>query len=134
MRESAVRQMIVTILRPLDAISVENPARPGTPDVNFVEGWLELKVLDKWPARAHTKVSVPCFTQQQRVWLTRRYVAGGNVWLLIRIEDDWVLLNGFKAADLLGRLNKNELIKVADLYCEGKLDKPALYKILKRGR
>lgn len=134
MRESAMRQMIVTLLRPLDAIAVENPCRPGTPDINFIEGWVELKVLERWPVRAGTPVTIPCFTQQQRVWLTRRWAAGGNCWLLVRIGDDWILLDGHKAADVIGRLGKQALIKVADLYCEGALDKAALYKKLKAAR
>ncbi len=134
MRESAMRQRVVKLLRPLDAISVENPSRPGTPDVNFIEGWLELKVLEKWPVRAKTKVRVPCFTQQQRVWLKRRWLAGGGSWLLICIGKDWVLLNGDAAAESLGNVDKETLLGLALIYSEGSLDEAEVYKALKLGR
>ena len=69
MSESNMRGQVCDVLRSLDAISVENPAYPGTPDVNFVEGWVELKWIRAWPAREKTVVKIDHYTQQQRVWL-----------------------------------------------------------------
>lgn len=134
MNEAAMRQIVIQALSGLDAISVENPVRPGTPDINYIEGWVELKVLAKWPARASTKIKVPCFTPQQRVWLERRHRRHGAAFFLILIDKDWLLFDGYTAARYIGEYNKNEMIEHSYLYCEGSLDKAKLYRTLKNGR
>ena len=131
MLESTMRQIVVKALKPLDAISVENPARPGTPDINYVEGWIELKILDAWPVREDTKVKVACFTPQQRVWLRRRVSRGGNAFFLIRIADDWLMYHGDVAATIIGDADKRQMINEAILWSKNKLDVRALFEILK---
>lgn len=87
-----MRSTVVKVLKPFDAISVENPAYPGTPDVNSTLGWIELKEAKRWPRGAHTPLRLPHFTQQQRVWLTRRArVDRGRVWLLLKVGEEWLL-------------------------------------------
>lgn len=135
MKESAMRKIVINALSGLDAISVENPARPGTPDVNYIEGWVELKVLEQWPVRAATKVRVPCFTPQQRLWLRRRWQRGGEVYFLILIAKDWLLFNGDVAGKHVGKdFNKNEMFKNARFSIEGHFDKRNIHRILKNGR
>jgi len=129
-----MRQIVVKALSGLDVMSVENPVRPGTPDVNYIEGWMELKVLDRWPVRASTKIQVPCFTPQQRVWLERRFRRGGAAYFLILIGTDWLLFDGDVAGKLIGKLDKNEMIQHSRMYSPGKLDEASLYRILKNGR
>ena len=75
--EQNQRQVLVKAMnkRGLDACSVENPAFPGTPDVQHIDGWLELKFLEEWPKRAETTVRIPHFSPQQRCWLIRRFMA-----------------------------------------------------------
>ena len=77
-----------------DATSVENPACPGTPDVQFIGGWIELKFREEWPKREDTTVRIEHFTPQQRVWLLRRWMAEVNLrtpeprcWLLLYVEE-----------------------------------------------
>jgi hypothetical protein len=132
--EARMRQIVVKALNGLDTMSVENPVRPGTPDVNYIEGWVELKILHQWPARASTKVRVPCFTSQQRVWLRRRWERGGAAYFLILIDTDWLLFDGDVAGRYIGEYDKNEMIENSRLHCEGFLDKAQLYRILKNGR
>jgi len=84
-RESRMRQVVVAALRGLDPVSVENPAHPGTPDVNCTAGWVELKCLDELPVRPSSVVRVKHFTPQQRVWLRRRWEANRRAWLLLRV-------------------------------------------------
>lgn len=101
------------LLEGLDPVRVENPAHPGTPDVNYVEGWIELKELKKWPARLNTIVRVEHFTPQQRIWLDRRWRTGGAAWLLLKVGQDWLLLTGEVAARVLGKSTRGELLQAA---------------------
>lgn len=91
----------------LDPVRVENPIYPGTPDVNLATGhWIELKCLAAWPARASTRVRIPHYTPQQRVWLYRRWkFAPGSTLLLleVRAAEQWLLFDGDIAAKVVGR-------------------------------
>lgn len=93
----------------LDPVRVENAATPGTPDVNYCEGWVELKQLKAWPKKRGTPVKVRLFTPQQRAWLRRRYVVGGRVHVLLKVGREWLLLNGMHAATALGAVTEWEL-------------------------
>lgn len=94
--EQNQRQVVIKALNRAgrDATSVENPACPGTPDVQFIGGWLELKFLEEWPKREETTVRIEHFTPQQRVWLLRRYMAcrergtdHGIAYLLLYVQE-----------------------------------------------
>lgn len=102
MIESHMRQIVVEALKPLHAVSVENPCHPGTPDINCSVCWIELKALDAWPAREDTPVRIPHFTAQQRIWLQKRYNAGGQAFLLLSVGTDWLLFSAYAAARYVG--------------------------------
>lgn len=109
--ESAMWKKLRPILieAKLDPVRVENPIHPGTPDVNICDGrWIELKCIPKWPARASTRVRIPHYTPQQRVWLYRRWKAApGSTLLLLEVRSDqqWLLFDGDVAAKIVGRAN-----------------------------
>lgn len=113
MSEQHQRQRVVRALRPLDAISVENPVYPGTPDVNYIGGWLELKWLRDWPKRATSPVAIPHFTPQQRAWLKRRWLRGGDAFLLLQVGKGWYLLDGNIAAEYVGKVTRFVLERLA---------------------
>lgn len=132
MSEQGMRQRVINALRKLDAVSVENPAYPGTPDVNFIEGWIELKWLRSWPVRKDTAVTIDHLTQQQRVWLLRRWGAGGNAWLLLQCGREWLLFDGNTAFHFVGRVNRGRLIELARRYWKDGLNDEELQLAIKR--
>lgn len=91
----------------LDPVRVENPIHPGTPDVNLVGRWIELKCIPGWPVRDTTVVRIPHYTPQQRVWLYRRwlYAPGSTLLVLeVRSERQWLVFDGDVAAKVVGRV------------------------------
>jgi len=65
----------------------EDALAAGIPDVSFgldgVQGWIELKVVAKWPSRGALRVRH--LTREQVLWLRARARAGGRTFLLLRI-------------------------------------------------
>lgn len=117
MSESGQRQRVIRALKSLDAIPVENPMRPGTPDVNCTVAWLELKWLRRWPARPDTVVRIEHFTNRQRMFLRRRWGiargGAGAAWLLLQVGREWLLFDGETAGDHVGRVCRSELYNLA---------------------
>jgi len=109
--EQDQRKKIVKALNKLkkDAISVENPALPGTPDVNYIGGWVELKYLERWPVKKETKVTLDHYTQQQRVWIMRRWYNQGAVWLCLQVSKtrEWLVFDGETACKKVCKDNRN---------------------------
>ena len=118
-------------MRGLDPVRVDNPADPGTPDVNYVEGWVELKQVDSWPKRPATPLRVPHFTPQQRVWLRRRVLSGGKAFLLLKVDRDWLLFRGDVAARVLGTSAREELIAFSLAFWPNSLPEEELRECLK---
>lgn len=90
--ETAMRHVVMGILREagLDPCAIESSTGPGIPDINYREGWLELKRVTTLPKRAMTPVRVG-LSPQQTAWLLRRLDAGGKASVLVRAEDQWLL-------------------------------------------
>ncbi len=102
MSESTMRQRLLVGLRPLDGIAVENKVRAGTPDVNYIPGWMELKWLRSWPNRGGV-VAFPHFTLGQRLWLRRRGKRGGQVMLVLQVKKQWLFFNWDYAYEFVGK-------------------------------
>lgn len=110
-----MRTKVVRLLSSLNAIPVENPVWPGTPDVNYREGWIELKWLARWPARGG-EVLLPHFTRQQQYFLRERWEAGGNAYLMLQVRREWFVFDGLTAANEVGRRSRDDLILLARGY------------------
>jgi hypothetical protein len=114
MSEQAMRQRVVRALKVLDAFSVENPAYPGTPDLNYVEGWIECKWLRHWPKRANTVVKLQHeLMKHQQVWLERRRRAGGQAWVMLQCGREWLLFDGATAGRIIGQGTRQQLLDSA---------------------
>lgn len=116
MSESTLRGRVVKMLEPWHAVAVENPAFPGTPDVNYAEGWIELKWVRWWPAREDTIVEVDHYTPQQKVWSRLRWKAGGNMYLLLQVAQDYFLFTGDVAPKVVGKATRQELHDAAEYH------------------
>ena len=120
--ELSLRSKVLEILNraDLDAQPVENVTRVGTPDVECIVGWIELKKTKEWPADPDGIVVLDHdLSKGQRIWLRRRMRKGGRAWVLVQIAQDFVLLFGNDAAQLIGRVPRNELEAVAVGTCRG---------------
>lgn len=116
MSERSDRALVVEALNEagLHAVSVENPCWPGTPDVNFVGGWIELKQEDHWPKRPATVVRLHHeLGREQIIWHAKREAAGGKVWVIVHVERDWLLFRSADAARILGNAPRLVLLSAA---------------------
>jgi hypothetical protein len=88
---------------------VENLVCPGTPDVNYIHGWIELKYVKNWPKRGGV-LKLDHFTPTQKAWILRRRIAGGLVFVLLCVGNEWVLFSGLQAVKYLGISDRKTLI------------------------
>ena len=89
---------------------VENRVKKDTPDLYIaaqscggasterLHGWIELKVLEAFPARATTGVKIPHWTTGQRYWAQRHAAQGGCTWLVVRVQDRVFVFNAAAVA------------------------------------
>ncbi len=132
MSEHDMRGKIIEVLRPLDAVSVENRCGPGTPDVNYIGGWMELKWLREWPKRAETPVKLDHDLEpQQRAWLRRRRNRGGAAWVMLQCRREWLLWYGEVAAEIIGTATREELIARCHRYWPNGLNGDELIGVLR---
>lgn len=95
----------------LDPVRIESrETDTGIPDVNYTQGWIELKYLPAWPVRPETPVRVDHFTGDQRAWIVARTQCGGKVFVMLKVgRKDWLLFQGMIAARFLGTVPRSQL-------------------------
>lgn len=104
-RESAVWRSLKKKLPPGHTQRVENPANPGTPDVNaFIQGvefWAELKQVSRSPALESTPVFTGCLKPQQILWHVLRQRAGGRSFIVGYVGDldELFIIHGKRAEE-----------------------------------
>ena len=91
------------------ATRLETSTGNGVPDVTYTvegkHGFLELKYIPKWPVRDTTLVKLP-LRPEQKLWLGTRGKLADNCWVLVRIEDDFILLDWVSAIDACNGFTK----------------------------
>lgn len=101
-------------LKNLDAVAVENPAAIGTPDINYIGGWIECKWLRQWPKREDTPVILPHpYTKQQQIWGKRRMRRGGICLVMLQCRQEWLLFDACTASEFLGTLPRRMLYEAS---------------------
>lgn len=109
-----MRSDVLEALASRDPVAVENSAFPGTPDVNYIDGWLELKQLERWPRNADVSpVLINHYTQEQRVWILKRWSKNGVVGLLLKVGNEYLLFDGGEAYARVGRVARPDLLRHA---------------------
>jgi hypothetical protein len=97
----------------LDPVRIENRVAIGTPDVEFIGGWAELKHADKWPVRGGPLRLPHPPSPAQLVWLLRRWTRGGAAWLILRVAREWFVFRAPDAFELWrdGRAPKQDELR-----------------------
>lgn len=127
-----MRRRVIQALRELDAIAVENSAYPGTPDVAYIGGWIELKEADEWPKKPQTPLRLSHFTRHQRAWIRRHVEKGGTAFVLLKVgKSEWFLIDGKTAADMLGNSTREMIQSIACRTFNNGLDNKGLLECLK---
>ena len=112
-------------LQGLDPVRIEG-ASSGTPDVNYADGWIELKYINSWPKK-DLLVRVNHFTVKQRLWLRKRWTVG-KVYLLLGVGQESLLFNGIVAAEFVGRSTQEVLLSRCALHAMNKTELQNLLK------
>jgi len=121
MSESGMRGNFVKFLKGLglDAVAVENPIFPGTPDVNYLHGWVELKWIRSWPKNPETPVRLKRYTNSQKLWIRRRTLAGGKAFLLVQCKREWFLFKHPETMEIDGTPRQNFYDKAYRIWRNG---------------
>lgn len=105
MAETDLNKAIKRALVGLDPRRCENAVDTGTPDVHYVDGWIESKAI-VFPARGSTKLQVRHYVPEQRAWHVRRCAAGGLVHVVVwdknTLDHETLVFNAALAAQHLG--------------------------------
>lgn len=132
--EGAARQTICKILRKAGKhpVPIENTLAKGTADVEYVDGWIELKALDEWPRRGLSLVRVDKYTKEQRQFARLRHRAGGRIFFLLKIDNtqEWLLFDGITAAEKVGTLTCAGLHDIAIGYWQRSVDPEEFLSLL----
>jgi hypothetical protein len=116
---------------------IESGTANGIPDVFFSipknSGWMELKVIDKFPVKSDTKVKIDHFYPEQKFWIRTRGETGGNVWLFVFVaETGEYFLFPWHIAHRIEELTKGEW-RLLSSYWADRIDPKNLYDRLLDG-
>lgn len=113
---------------------IESTVGEGLPDVNYCingeEGWVELKVVKLWPKRPLTPLRVPHYSPVQRLWHREQKLAGGRIFVLLRVDEtaEFFLFDGGWAAEGLGLVPRHKMLENALVYSRSTFPTEALLK------
>lgn len=134
--EKSMSHTVMGALVSLHATRIENYCSAGTPDIEYIQGWLELKEMPGWPIDPQWHLRIPHFTIEQRLFLRKRCYYGGNAHLLLKVGAEWLLIRGDKACDIIGSSTADELRAASELVWKSR-DRGCWEKLLehlKKGR
>lgn len=100
---------------------IENRVDIGMPDVLYCvkypvtrqeryTGLLELKHAPLWPKLADTTLKIEHFTLEQVRWAEEWSAAGGSVFFLLQVENEYMLFKPSHMAAIYAGLTRNQLM------------------------
>lgn len=105
---------------------IENAVGSGFPDLNWSwfghEGTIELKHRHSPPVGEDTPVVLETITPHQRLFWRQRWESGGNVFVLVRIAQTFMLFQGYWACFNLGKTTMQGLRQHASYIAESPAD------------
>lgn len=110
-----------------DVQSHEDQFSTGIPDLSFaaggVDGWIELKQIPRWPARASTLVKPSKYTADQVNWLRRRAKKGsGQCFVFVRVDKEYFLFSYLRARQVRQGLVQDDYRKLSLASWTGGID------------
>ncbi len=130
MTEKRMRSIIVKMLEPLGAFSVENVAHPGTPDISTVRGWIELKVCSRPMGGGRVAMGI---RPAQRVWFQRWGRSRGRAWLITLLDDDTWFIHEGESVKYLGYVSEKDMRDIAVKVWDTRIIASELIDALLRG-
>ena len=125
MSEARLWSYLRTGVGPLwEAQRHEDRHSTGIPDVSYStthHGWIELKYLPKAPKRADAVLKIEHFTPDQRNWLTRHGKRGGRCFLLLQVEQTYMLFS-WEVVPKIGRVSLPEHREMARKVWDQRID------------
>lgn len=119
------------------AVRIENACGSGIPDVDYailnrIQGKIELKYLPEAPKRPDTKVRLPHFNPQQKLFFRMRGPVSGDVWLMVRVADEYFIFD-WKTALVIENHTIAEWRVMAKGYWKTQINYTVMAKILIEG-
>lgn len=108
-KETDLNHKIQHAIRHLDPVRVENVVGPGFPDIEYIGGTIESKLIQRWPKRVDTIVRVPHYRPDQRAWHVKRRKAGGRCHVVIQVDTTVFVFDAFIAAQGLGFWTRQQM-------------------------
>lgn len=112
----------------------EDKLTKGIPDCSYgacnIGGWVELKTYGNWPAEADSPLVWSDLKPEQVNWCIARGRTQRSVFFLLVVGEDYLLIS-WRHARKFGKLNKAQLIEVAEAHSCGRMNQD-FTKVLRR--
>jgi len=113
-RENRLKNYLLEMMGTVwDAQSHEDRFSLGIPDLSYgvagVNGWIELKQVEKYPKKSSTPIDLKHFTPSQVNWLRKRGKRAGSCFILIQITTEYYIFSFHKARLLRAGMTKEKM-------------------------
>lgn len=135
MKESTARKRLLKLFKDagVPAIPVENISHPGTPDIAYPEGWIEVKTVEnsQLPKRVDTPLRLSHFTPYQRRFAQQWATSGGRCYMVLVLGKMWLLLEAEYYWTFFGRHTIDQIRENAVLESHHIFDADKLLEVIR---